>query len=94
MVFGLAQCERALEMWDAATQHFEEYLASKPPAAEAEAVRDTIAEIKAEREREPESASVLSNAVFWVMVGVIAAVVGVGIGVGVAASGTNVDGDF
>lgn len=40
---ALAQCERSLKMYDQSIEHFREYLATNPPAAEAKSVRKTIA---------------------------------------------------
>lgn len=40
---ALAQCERSLKMYDRSIEHFREYLATNPPAAEAKSVRQTIA---------------------------------------------------
>ena len=52
--FGLAQCERVLKMYDASIQHFLEYLAAEPGAANAEQVRQTIALLEAERVKQAE----------------------------------------
>ena len=41
-ILGLAQCERALKMYDEAIKHFEEYLATNPPKERAEVVRSTV----------------------------------------------------
>lgn len=40
-IFGLAQCERSLKLYDAAMAHFKEYLATNP--ADAANVKETIA---------------------------------------------------
>jgi tetratricopeptide (TPR) repeat protein len=41
-ILGLAQCERSLKMYSEAIKHFEEYLASNPPADKAEVIRSTV----------------------------------------------------
>jgi tetratricopeptide (TPR) repeat protein len=47
-VFGLAQCERSLDMYEESIAHFEEYLALRPRAKNAREVKKTIALLQAQ----------------------------------------------
>ena len=49
-ILALAQCERALGLWDDAINHFREYLRADPP--DRERVEATLAVVRAERARE------------------------------------------
>jgi tetratricopeptide (TPR) repeat protein len=55
-VFALAQCERALKRYDDAIAHFEEYLGTKPPAAEAAQVKETIKRLRELRDTQQSKA--------------------------------------
>jgi tetratricopeptide (TPR) repeat protein len=50
-IFGLAQVERMLKMYDAAVGHFEELLATKPKASIVKRVNQTLDILKTQREQ-------------------------------------------
>lgn len=53
-ILGLAQCERALRMFDDAVEHFEEFLATKPNLEEAQRVEETLRLVRLMMKARPE----------------------------------------